>query len=385
LSKGYRRMGKIISIIEKAMPGWLYTRSVKIKSTFIDFLLQIDHAFIFPRCIHFLMNNYCNARCVFCNQRFEPSQKSEISLDLFQRMIKHIPLRTTREVYFSGGGEPLLAKDLIDIISHLNTHAPWVRVYIKTNGILLGAYADALARLKIYQIEISIHGLEKTNNQILQKEVTKEIIEGIKVFRQRLAYYKNPIRLAFCAAVSGLNIEEIPAMIIKASELGIDQFSVEFTKYFLHALNREKAKLSAGDSLFFHQQLYDKTIEKSKLLAESLGIRFLSHPLFGQPFAASACSQPWSTLLVDWQGNVYPCTGGEVWFKDQVGSGKYYFGNLLKDDLRSFWNNSFYRKLRRTCSRLYKEKLISECNNCHMGICLRGPNYQDGHILEAHA
>jgi radical SAM protein with 4Fe4S-binding SPASM domain len=87
-------------------------------------------------------------------------------------------------------------------------------------------------------------------------------------------------------------------------------------------------------------------------------------------------------MIINWEGDVYPCTGGEVWFSKKVKSGQYHFGNLIKEHLSDFWNNETYTKIRRTCSRHDQEAFIPECHNCHNTLCFKGPDVKNGHILE---
>lgn len=57
----------------------------------------------FPEAYHFLMTNFCNARCIFCDQKTADDQKAEITLDAFKRMISHLRVKSARTFFFSGG------------------------------------------------------------------------------------------------------------------------------------------------------------------------------------------------------------------------------------------------------------------------------------------
>ena len=332
---------------------------------------------------HFLMTNYCNARCVFCNQRFDGSPRKEINLENFKVMLSHIPTHFVDEFYFSGGGEPLLCRDLFPIINYVKSSFPGIKIAIRTNGLLIGKFAQELACMRIDRIEISLHGLAKTNDNILQRKGSQDIFKGIALLNKYLAKSGNTTQKICCPIVSKSNIRDLPLLVKEAAELKVEAVETQFCRYFDYALQREKGKLKLGDSLFFHKGLYNAIIRKSTRLAKSLGVGFMAQPLFYQSFQKRPCRFPWTVMLVDWDGDVYPCFGGEEWFKEKVKSGEYYFGNLLKEHVYNFWNKRLYRIIRKAGSSTDKKVCIPECKNCHLTICLRGPNLRNAHIIRS--
>jgi len=261
----------------------------------------------------------------------------------------------------------------------VNKHLPWVSVTIRTNGFLIGKYAQELAQLKISRLEISVHGIAEVNNTIVQRQDSEELFQGIARLNAYLTKYSSPLRKMFCPVVSRSNVESIPALLEKAAELHVEEFVVEFCRYFPHHRKGE-SQLNIADSLYFHQEFFNQLMRSVKARADELGIMFYP-TLFGQGVKHDQCCQPWTTMLVDWEGEVYPCTGGEGCFEKKVKSGEYHFCNLLKEDVRTCWNNGLYKRIRRTCSPRYTEHSIPECNNCHMSICLQGPDIEASHIV----
>jgi len=330
---------------------------------------------------HFLMTNYCNARCVFCNQRFDGPPRKEINLENFKIMLSHIPVHFAEEFCFSGGGEPLLCRDLFPIINYVKGSFPGIKIVIRTNGLLIGRFAQELASMRIDRIEISLHGLAETNDSILQRRGSQDIFQGIAFLNKYLEGSGNAMRKVFCPVVSKGNINELPWLVKKAVELKVDAVEVQFCRYFTYAVEREKGKLKTQDSLFFHQELYNAVIRKSARLARSLGVSFMAQPLFYKNFKKQPCRLPWFTMLIDWDGDVYPCLGGEEWFKEEVKSGEYYFGNVLKEHVYDFWNKRNYRMIREANIPKDKKACMPECKNCHLTICLRGPNVKNAHII----
>jgi len=336
--------------------------------------------FGFPGIYHFLMTNYCNAQCIFCNQ-ISGCKPKEITLEKFRAMVEHVPVHSAKAFYFSGGGEPLLCRDLFPIIKFVNTSFPWIDVHLRTNGLLIEKFADELAQSNITRLEISVHGEAEINDSILQKNTSEEIFKGIALLNERLKHYNKKMYKVFYPCVSRLNIEGIPALIRKAAQLRVNEVSVNFCRYFPDAINRPGGRLNVEDSLFFHKQLYNDTIGKAKRVARTLGVHLECEPLFFKKFKEKACLLPWVVVVIDWDGDVYPCNGGEVWLNAKVKSGEYHFGNLLKEHLYEFWNNDTYVKIRRTCSYRFREDFIPECKNCPNTLCFKGPDEKSRHIL----
>jgi len=336
-----------------------------------------------PRTYHFLMANFCNARCIFCNQRFGEQPKKEISLDSFKTIFSHIPTASAHTFHFSGGGEPFLCKDLLPIIKYVNELAPWIKIVIRTNGLLIKKYAKELAQLNISRIEISIHATASTNDLILQRNDSKAIYEGISVLRNYLEIYNKNMYISFIPTVSMLNIREIPELVKKARELKVDGIHVYFCRYFKYKTREGNTLLKEGHSLYFHKRLYNTTIRKSKKLAKKLGIDFLHDPLFyGLLPKKGFCCQPWENMIIDWDGDVYPCCGGEERFKEKVKSGGYHFGNLLKEHVTQCWNGPSYFMLRKTCTPGHKDQPIVECTDCHSTVYFAGPDIKKAHIIK---
>ena len=383
-------LAKVVKKLARLMlPEYFFKKIYILRTYFNNTLKRLrtkphteSYALTSPGAYHFLMANYCNAQCIFCNQKLDCQPKKEIALESFKTMISNIPVKSARNFYFSGGGEPLLCRGLFKIIEYVNNCFPWIRVNIRTNGLLIGKYAEQLAQRDISRLEISVHGTAGINDIILQRKSSHDIFEGIALLNDRLKRCNKKIYKAFYPVVSRINIGEVPELIKKAAQLGVDEVAVFFCRYYELAGHTAPPQLKTGDSLYFHKELYNEVLLKSIKLAKSLGIKFYCEPLFFKKIKQTSCCQPWQAMVVDWDGDVYPCAGGEVWFDTKVKSGEYYFGNLLKESLYQFWNNASYIKIRRTCIPEYKDRFIPECVNCHNTVCFMGSDIKEGHILQ---
>lgn len=112
-----------------------------------------------PLLVTIEMTQYCNARCDFCN-----CWKTEVSPRLgdYLAMVK-----TLNPVFLAlTGGEPLIRKDLPDIIRTIKQHSRWIYVYTVTNGSLLTEdKAHWLWEAGLDQLSISLNYLDHRQDE----------------------------------------------------------------------------------------------------------------------------------------------------------------------------------------------------------------------------
>lgn len=344
-------------------------------TTLHDAIKQQPCAHTLPTTYHFLMTNSCNASCHFCNQTNAGQTIHHMSLETFRVMVSHLELPKGTNFIFSGGGEPLLAPDIFAIIHYVHTELPWIQTKMRTNGLCIMPHAQRLAASGLHCLEISIHAASsERNDAIIGVHGTYDIFDGIQQLQDYLKTVQKNMRITLCPVLSQNNIDEIPAIITRAAQLRIYGVSVSFMLYF----DNEPAQ----SSLFYDQKHYDTVITRARKQARSLGIVLTNQPLFSSPKKRKPCLQPWNTLVVDWNGNVFPCTGGEATFRKHIEDGTYSFGNLITEHITDFWNNEMYTKIRRTCNILTEDIFVPECTHCHNALCLNGPHDQISHIIE---
>ncbi|MHB8793713.1 MAG: radical SAM protein [Thermoleophilia bacterium] len=174
----------------------------------------------FPHTFHFLMTTACNARCLFCNQDFS-QPLNEITLEKFKQMTSHIPVESAKYFYLSGGGDPLLCRDFFPILKYINEEYPWINVRVRTNGILLGKYAEQLSEQDL-RLELSVHGATgETNSSILGSKKAAGVFEGLESLNTILAEKGRHMDVIFVPALLKTNIRELPDIIRKAAEFNV--------------------------------------------------------------------------------------------------------------------------------------------------------------------
>ncbi|WP_349370125.1 GTP 3',8-cyclase MoaA [Salinarimonas sp.] len=105
----------------------------------------------------------CDLRCVYCMSEamtFLPKREL-LSLEELDRLCSAFVARGVRKLRFTGG-EPLVRRDLIDLIGGLSRHldsGALDEITLTTNGTLLARHAEALAERGVRRINVSLDTL----------------------------------------------------------------------------------------------------------------------------------------------------------------------------------------------------------------------------------
>jgi len=182
------------------------------------------------------------------------------------------------------------------------------------------------------------------------------------------------------------NIAELPEFVRLAKDLGVDAVKAMYVRVYPRDYRNRRGldvSIRPEDSLFFHQDLSDRTLRESERLAARLGISISRPPLFCEAAAKPRdCTEPWRSLYIDCDGRLYACAAGEIHFKHKIERGQYQSGNILTEPIADIWNNPFWQALRRTNALAGRAELVPECLCCGMSICWWGPRAERAHIMD---
>ena len=159
-------------------------------------------------CGHKLTYN-CNLRCKMCPFWKRPSPDPSLTQE--KAILKQIYRSGAVGVAFEGG-EPLLRRDLVEILS-FSRSLP-LHTSLVTNGTLLESRIDEIVPYINGVIYVSLDGLEKTHDAIRGVGGSFEkAIRGIRAARKKVAVTIN-------STVMSENIDEIESLVHLAKELG---------------------------------------------------------------------------------------------------------------------------------------------------------------------
>lgn len=89
----------------------------------------------YPIYVEVSLTNYCNHNCIFCAPNFTRINNSSLDTSVVKKMINSMIGVGVKAIMFGGEGEPLLHKDIAEIVKYAKESG--LDVALTTNGILL--------------------------------------------------------------------------------------------------------------------------------------------------------------------------------------------------------------------------------------------------------
>jgi radical SAM family uncharacterized protein len=272
------------SVLEKKSSNLLenFRMGFRIYSGFISSLLGAKVPFF---CGHKLTYN-CNLRCKMCP--FWRRSSPDPSLTQEKAILKQIYCSGAVGVAFEGG-EPLLRKDLGDILA-FSRSLP-LHTSLITNGTLLESRIDEIAPYINGVVYVSLDGLEKTHDAIRGVDGSfRKAVRGIGAAREKVSVTIN-------TTVMSENVDEIESMVELAKELGT-KISVAVAHEYCNANGSSPA---AGQIPKIAHRLMEMKREGFPIVNSMGYFKVMAKEKKWQ-------CKPWTMINIDPHGNaVLPC------------------------------------------------------------------------------
>ena len=128
------------------------------------------------------VNEYCNLRRIYCMPEegvpFKEKEKLLITNEIF-KLISIMADLGISKIRFTGG-EPLLRKDLPDMVKYASSIESIRSINLTTNGVLLNKYLKKLEHAGLTGINISLDTLNERKFKIIsRREGLNSVLEGI--------------------------------------------------------------------------------------------------------------------------------------------------------------------------------------------------------------
>ena len=144
----------------------------------------------------------CNLRCIYCHAEGEVNPKEQMSTDEIAELMRVGAQFGIRSVKFTGG-EPMLRRDLVDIIRSV---PPGVESSMTTNGTLLAPKAAELKEAGLARVNVSLDTLRPERySRITGKDCLEDALEGIDAALQAGL---TPVKINM-VLLDGINEDEI--------------------------------------------------------------------------------------------------------------------------------------------------------------------------------
>ena len=150
----------------------------------------------------------CNLRCRYCMPEEGVDRIGHDDLLTYEEILRVVEVfaRNGISKVRLTGGEPLVRKGVVDLVRGIGKIEGIRDLSLTTNGVLLGEYAEDLARAGLRRINISLDSLRPERfAYITRRDKFKEVWEGIEAaLRQGLS----PVKINV-VAIQGFNDDEV--------------------------------------------------------------------------------------------------------------------------------------------------------------------------------
>ncbi len=325
-----------------------------------------------PHRVQFHLTNRCNLKCIFCWQYFDSNSSNELSDDKWVSLSKEIFDLGVNRLTISGGGEPLIRKNVVsDIIKNKKN----TEIEIITNGTLISSdIAKTFVDMGLENIIFSIGSpFDKKDSLIRGGESSlKKTIRGI----DNINYWKEKFD-------SDIPKTSINMVILKQNYNDIYPMTIfseknKISKINLRMVNEKGKDYQSGEGLLPTRGQLDEffmEIDKSEKLAKSSGIEFdmefnrddidsylTTNNKIGKIMESheKICLIPFHEMVVFANGNTSQCCNffdGDVNFVD----------NIKNKTLSDVWWGNKFNRLRES---ILKRHLSETCKDCSLDLSI---------------
>lgn len=158
------------------------------------------------------LTDRCNLRCIYCMPEEGIQKKSHNAIMRFEevlQVIKACAFLGIKKVRYTGG-EPLIVKDVVELIRKTSKIQPIEDISITTNGILLYDMADELKTAGLKRVNISLDTLKEDKFSIITRG--GEIKKVLNSINKCLEIGLIPVKINV-VLIKGINDDEVPDFI----------------------------------------------------------------------------------------------------------------------------------------------------------------------------
>ena len=317
----------------------------------------------------------CNLQCKHCFGSFGKGE--ELSIKNIEEILETLLYIGIFQISITGG-EPLLHKDIINILKLLRMKG--FTTQITTNGTIINKEIISFLKVnKMFRFSISIEGDREYHDFIRGKGNFDIILRNIKILQ------KNNIEVSVNTVLTSKNINDMEKILNILLENNINSISFSHAKpigeakkndYLLYSpiVDRDKIKKVVELVRDFarktnrQQYLFGNIVTNNgNILSDSFNIKE-----FTQIGRCGAGSQ---IMTIKSDGSVVPCIFFDMALDNKINVKS---NNILKDNFSDIWNNEYFRYVRKIGINQKCKKCYSFLKDTCNGGCPVNSKYYSG-------
>ena len=336
-------------------------------------ILEIEKKRVGPFTLQLNPTNRCNLRCRFCWLRdFDEGglNLDEISTKRYKELIKEAYQLKVRVIEITGGGEPLMRRDLLGLMKFIKKFNIFGRLI--TNGTLFTErMIKELIKIGWDEIVFSLDAPEKKINNFLRGGGFEEAVKALRSFQlKKFKLKQEKPSISIHMVLCNKNYHLLPKMFEFAYELNCRNLLVEPI-----VLLAKKTK--AGKELMFKKKDRKKLMKAIKEATQfayqhnfQTNVDKLEYELIKHaskmkkvvkeegkkeknPWLSIPCYQPFYSLVIRPWGDAGPCCMFESSCE-----------NIRTKSLKQIWFSKYFEEIRKN---MKNKKLPKFCSICNAG------------------
>ena len=303
----------------------------------LSYNLGFSKVFGMPTTIVVDPTNHCQLECPLC-----PTGRGDTSvaygllkLDKYKKVMDVFG-KWAQTVLFFAWGEPLLNKSFIEMIRYASQSPHKIRSITNVNlNNITDEQVKGLMTSNLDQVNASIDGVTQEVYEKYRVGGNLEVVfNNLKKLIAAKKLYKSNTRITWAFIVNKHNEHQIETAKKMARDFGIpiniDSLRIDLKEDCITPTN--EAIDTYGEWLpdnpkYNNYNMDTKT--RKRTLEMSQRNTTLINP--GQEF----CKRPWRDTMINWNGDVFPCSAIHTEEKDR-------FGNIFEQDFSEIWNGEKY-------------------------------------------
>jgi MoaA/NifB/PqqE/SkfB family radical SAM enzyme len=301
-----------------------------------------------PRSLYLETTNRCDSECQTCVRTFRTLEPAaDLTLSRVKEIVAQFPVLD--RVVLHGIGEPLLNREIFDIVAYLKGR---VRVVLfNSDAISLTARrAGRLIESGLDEYRVSMDAATRaTYRRIRGVDQFDRVVENVRRLIQIARDLERATpRVSLWFTASRANLDELPEFVRLAAGLGVAEVYVQRLVFnglglateenALHGQLRAREQTLLGEA--------ETVARDSGLVMRASGLTTPLASLGGQasgrrPWAG--CQRPWTLSYVTANGNVLPCCISPWVARDYEAL---VLGNALRQPFAEIWNGEGYHRFR---------------------------------------
>lgn len=299
-----------------------------------------------PRRFVFELTNACNLRCKMCGRNSAEFQPTWFQMEWLKYFEPVTPL--VEEVTLMGWGEPTVHPNFVAFLDW--AHQFGLRKYFCTNGMRLDKLFGDIFRTETDIIAVSMDGAcAKTNEEIRRGADFHKILQNISAITEYKAAHRLQFPyMNFVFTAMDQNLEELPALVRLAGEVGLDEVKV----VYLTAFEDSMASETLYDKMERTKEVFQEAVETGKMCHVSLKLPHLVGDDPAGEQCHKSCYTAWRDFFLGSDGYIRPC----------MSTAEKLFPISKYAAFAEMWNSAEYQQHRAAVN---SEQMAAACRNCY--------------------